>query len=196
MFINSFKSPAYNMDTDLEFALKTFDHNLNEIPSMLQNYLNLSKENNTQAFNFLTEVFRDDEEILKKNKILQEKDAKEIQELEDKLKELEAIQSQLDERIAEINPIVDEKVKNAERLSCPDLSEFNIEKVQLEEMIIKLKVSLSIHINVTKVKWNLSYPKGLSGKIFKDNVAVPFKFSNESAPSYKTCNELWSIIDK
>ena len=81
-------------------------------------------------------------------------------------------------------------------MKCPDVNQLDLENESLEAEITKLKFSISMHINISKIKWDLAYTKGLSGKILKNNTAIPFKFSGENAANYKTCNEIWNMLDK
>ena len=202
------------MEIDLEDMIKNYENRFRELPKLIQNSFEISKENNLQARKVFNQIFKEDEETLKKHRLTKETDLKELQILEERLQELKKAEFEVSQKLLEITPIFDEKIKLAEKMKCPDVNQLDLENESLEAEITKLKFSISMHItwhipeckilklfdcskiNISKIKWDLAYTKGLSGKILKNNTAIPFKFSGENAANYKTCNEIWNMLDK
>ena len=160
------------MDFDLDSKLNEFDRLYSTMPNKVQYLIDSSKDSNTQALNKLNCIYRKwDEEIAISNSIHQA-DLEAISELGEKFQQLEKSSKNLKNRLDEVNLITEEKFKIAEKIIPPDTTQITNEKNKLEKEILMIKHALRLHINISKIKWDLSENKSLKGKILKENIAI------------------------
>lgn len=183
------------MDTEIDSKLDTYNKQLEELPALAQSFLSTAKNTDDHSARNLTSIYRQYDQAILQAKDISQNQSRVIIELETRVNQLMMQSSLIKQSLSKIIPAVEEKSQRLDKMTIPDLTSIINDKIQVEKDILKVKNAVSLHINISKIKWDKESKEGISGKILKDNIAVPFRFSNQESDKFKICNELWEMLD-
>ena len=181
------------MDPRIEIEIREADKAIQTTLSSYADFIEYSKEGNERVGNHLKANEQAQENKLGKleNKIAEKQ--KIVDYLEGQALEAESVLNLHRSEHEKLHVDYLRKAKEINELQVPDLNEVTEERNKLKDAISTLKRSISILINISKVKLDITETEKIKGCILKDNESIPFQFPKDTDP-FKRVNLLWDMI--